>query len=146
MGHRDLWESVLFSKRMLPEFLSFQWVSSHVGLEGNEGADLLAERGRLQHPFNYLYVLKRPCVKEGKQLWEALGLEEMGSDLEGLDSQSEVGSTGSSSTEYEVRSVGVGEDTVGIGSAGSSPQYAVSDVESSGGERTGVLEKRLRAG
>ena len=45
--------------------------------------------------------------------------------------------------------MGIGEvshDTESIGSIGSSAQYLVSDVESSGGDGAGGQEKRLRAG
>ena len=108
---------------MFRHMISFQWVPSHVGLEGNEGADGLAEGGRLQHPFNYEHIPKRPCMHEGRQFWVSLGSEETESEY---GEESDVGSAGTGSTEYEARSVGVQEvvsDTWSLGSIGDSPQY-----------------------
>ena len=59
--------------------LSFQWVPSHVGLEGNDGADALAEEGREQHPNNYEYISKHR-QQGGRGMWEEVGPVEMSSD------------------------------------------------------------------
>ena len=49
---------------------------SHLGVAGNEGADQLAEQGRLLHPYNEESPPKRRRLE---QQWEELGLEEMSS-------------------------------------------------------------------
>ena len=82
--------------RELGHTLSFQWVPSHIGLEGNNGADALAEEGREQHPNNYEYISKRR-QQGGRGMWEELGLLEMSSDeVESM----EEGSSGRVSSRY----------------------------------------------
>ena len=142
VGHRDLWESILVCKRMCGKMLYFQWVPSHVGLEGNEEADSLADLGRLRHPFNYEHIPKRPCMREARQLWDSSGLEEMQSDYEDM---SDADSAGSESTEYEVRSVEAQEglhDSWSLGSIGDSPQYL--DSSDGGEEARDSKGKRAR--
>ena len=56
--------------------LRIRWVLSHLGVEGNAGADRLAEQGREAHPNKLRSLPKRRLVEPH---WEALGLEEMSS-------------------------------------------------------------------
>ena len=58
--------------------LQIHWIPSHLGVQGNEEADALAEAGRLSHPDNDRPVAKRPRVES---MWEDLGLEEMSSEV-----------------------------------------------------------------
>ena len=51
--HADLWRLVLDLLLSHQQNATFFWVPSHVGLEGNDGADREAENGRLQHPHNF---------------------------------------------------------------------------------------------
>ena len=82
VGHPDLWQQSYALTLMHADALSFQWVPSHIGIEGNEAADRLAELGRLQHSHNATQVQKRRCLAEGRAAWLRLGLEEMFSDPE----------------------------------------------------------------
>ena len=95
VGHRDLWEFIYETIRKLGHTPSFQWVPSHVGLEGNDGADALAEEGRGKHPNNYEYISKHR-QQGGRGMWEDLGLVEMSS--EEVESMEE-GSSGSVSNQ-----------------------------------------------
>ena len=67
VGHSDLWQQIYILTLMHGDTLSFQWVPSHIGIEGNEQADRLAELGRLQHPHNATQVQKRRCLAEGRE-------------------------------------------------------------------------------
>ena len=73
VGHRDLWEQILWLPGEAGDLLQVRWVPSHLGAQGNEGANVVAERGRVLHPNNLLPLSKRPRVEE----WEQLGLEPM---------------------------------------------------------------------
>ena len=74
--HKDLWIAVLAERELAGDRLQVRWVPSHLGVEGNEGADQLAEQGRLLHPYNEESPPKRRRLE---QQWEELGLEEMSS-------------------------------------------------------------------
>ena len=90
VGHRDLWEQILWERERAGLALQVHEVPSHLGVEGNVGADQLAEQGRQSHPNNFRPLPKRPGT--GPQ-WEALGLEEMCSD-QGEPGQRAIKATG----------------------------------------------------
>ena len=48
--HQDLWEALLTALHKFTIPVTWQQVPSHIGLAGNEGADKLADAGRLLHP------------------------------------------------------------------------------------------------
>ena len=50
MGHKDLWEQILWEQERVGMTLQIHWVPSHLGVEGNVGTDRLAEHGRPSHP------------------------------------------------------------------------------------------------
>ena len=52
VGHRDLWEQILWERERAGAELQIHWVPSHLGVHGNHEADALAEAGRQMHPFN----------------------------------------------------------------------------------------------
>ena len=98
VDHRDLWEAILWERERAGNDFQLHWVPSHLGVEGNSGADALAETGRTQHPDNQQSLPKRRRVEP---MWEELGLEEMsdggvGTSDSGVDSSS--GCCGSSAT------------------------------------------------
>ena len=74
--HKDLWIAVLAERELAGDRLQVRWVPSHLGVEGNEQADQLAEQGRLLHLYNEESPPKRRCLE---RQWEELGLEEMSS-------------------------------------------------------------------
>mmetsp|Transcript_17271 Transcript_17271/g.28116 ORF Transcript_17271/g.28116 Transcript_17271/m.28116 type:complete len:167 (+) Transcript_17271:1411-1911(+) len=80
--------------------VQLRWIPSHLGVQGNEEADALAEAGRGLHPHNEESFPKRVRVEPQ---WEALGLEEMASGGEATDSDmassGESGGTLSSGSE-----------------------------------------------
>ena len=53
VGHRDLWETILWERERAGDELQIHWIPSHLGVQGNEEAGALAEAGRLSHPDNY---------------------------------------------------------------------------------------------
>ena len=59
VGHRDLWEQILWGRERAGEYVQFLWVPSHLGMSGSHGADALAETGRQQHPNNDSALPKR---------------------------------------------------------------------------------------
>ena len=59
VAHADLWIQLLACMRLHQTSVRFFWLPSHVGIDGNEGADALVEQGRLQHPYNELRQAKR---------------------------------------------------------------------------------------
>ena len=73
VGHRDLWEAILWLRESAGGDVQLRWVPSHLAVPGNEAADALAERGRELHPNNLLPLSKRRRVTE----WDELGLEPM---------------------------------------------------------------------
>ena len=95
VGHRDLWEQILWERERAGECVQLRWTPSHLGVSENQGADALAEVGRRQHPHNVSALPKRRRVLQ----WNELGLEEMssadeqsGSDLDSGASSGESGS------------------------------------------------------
>ena len=94
MGHRDLWEQILWERERAGEELQVCWVPSHLGVHGTHQADALAEEGRRTHPHNQRGLPKRPRVELA---WADLGLEEM---------PSEVSSSGESSGDNNDRGGG----------------------------------------
>ena len=74
VGHRDLWVEVLWKRERAGEDLHIRWVLSHLGVEGNVGADQLVEQGRLAHPNNMQSLPKRTWTEPQ---WEAPRLLEM---------------------------------------------------------------------
>ena len=87
VGHRDLWEQILWERERAGEELQVHSVPSHLGVHGNHQADALAEEGRQMHPHNQQGLPMRPRVEP---MWADLGLEEM---------PSEVSSSGESTVE-----------------------------------------------
>ena len=73
VGHRDLWEAILWLRESAGGDVRLRWVPSHLAVPGNEAADALAERGRELHLNNLLPLSKRRRVAE----WDELGLEPM---------------------------------------------------------------------
>ena len=76
--HRDLWEQLiaLTSGRSHP--VPYQHVPSHIGVPGNEGADRLAEEGRMQHP----YVLATQAREPSVHLHQVAQQQQQGGDRE----------------------------------------------------------------
>ena len=70
VGHRDLWEQILWERKTAGEELHVHWVPSHLGVHGNHQADGLAEEGRQMHPHNRHGLPKRPRVEP---MWADLG-------------------------------------------------------------------------
>ena len=89
VGHRDLWEAILWERERAGDELQIHWIPSHLGVRGNDEADALAEAGRLSHPDNDRPMAKRPRVEP---MWEDLGLEEMSSEVSSSE-RSESSST-----------------------------------------------------
>ena len=71
VGHRDLWEHILWLREDAGDLLQLRWVPSHLNVEGNEEAGEVANQGRELHPNSVLPLSKRRRVAE----WEALGLQ-----------------------------------------------------------------------
>ena len=65
VSHSDLWIPVLAHMRRHQQTAHFTWVPAHVGIVGNEGADQLAEQGRLSQPYNLTLFAKRPAFDDG---------------------------------------------------------------------------------
>ena len=65
VSHSDLWIPILAQMRRHQQTTRFIWVLSHVGIVGNEGADLLPEQGRLSHPYNLTRFAKRSAFDDG---------------------------------------------------------------------------------
>ena len=82
VGHRDLWEQILWLRESAGTMVQFWWVPLHLKVPRNDGTDELAMQGRLLHPNNLLPLSKR---------WEELGLvpmPELGELEVGLDADS----------------------------------------------------------
>ena len=136
VGHRDLWEQILWERESAGEELQVHYVPSHLGVHGNHQADALAEEGRQMHPYNQQGLPKRPRVEP---MWADLGLEEMPSDMlsSGVSSNelseleggwgSEMDATSCSSEDTESTSGGSVSDTGSRQSGGSECSTEVSD-------------------
>ena len=98
VGHRDLWEEILWERERSGGALQVHWVPSHLGVHGNHQADALAEEGRRMHPHNQQGLPKRPRVEP---MWADLGLEEM---------PNEVWSLGASSADFSELEGGSGSE------------------------------------
>ena len=131
VGHRDLWEQILWERERAGECVQLRWIPSHLGLPGNHGA-ALAETGRQQHHNNDSALPKRRRLRE----WEESGLVEMsseeersGSDVDSGNSWDEGSSGGgaSSPTSTEV-SEGCQTDSSERDSGGLEFSTAVSDT------------------
>ena len=70
VGHRDLWEAILWERDKSGIELQIHWVPSHLGVNSNNEADALAEAGRLLHPGNLRSLHKRQRVEP---MWQELG-------------------------------------------------------------------------
>ena len=73
LGHRDLWEQILWERAGGGTSLVTVDTVLHLGVPGNHGADALAEEGRQQCPNNDQALPKR----HQPQQWDELGLEEL---------------------------------------------------------------------
>ena len=60
--HRDLWEQLIALTSGSSHPVTYQHVPSHIGVPGNEGADRLAEEGRMQHPYVLATQAREPSV------------------------------------------------------------------------------------
>ena len=108
MGHADLWKEILELIILHEDTLSFQWVPLHLDIHGNEEADALAEKGRLQHPYNFS-VVPGPGLRLSVEGLREIGLEAMDSgESEGRGSSVDSGGSssewGDSTTESEAPS------------------------------------------
>ena len=63
VAHAYLWIWLLACMCLHQTSVRFFWLPSHVGIDGNEGANALAEQGRLRHPYNELRQAKRQRVE-----------------------------------------------------------------------------------
>ena len=71
LAHKDLWTE-LWERWQLPaDSVEILWVPSHVGVAGNEEADVRAAKGAKQA----LHDVQK--AKQVTDIWEELGLEEM---------------------------------------------------------------------
>ena len=52
MGHRDLWEQILWERGRAGDDVQIRWVPSHSWVAGNQGADRLVEEGAEVQPNN----------------------------------------------------------------------------------------------
>ena len=116
VGHRDLWEQILWERERAREELQVHWVPSHLGVHGNHQADALAEEGRQMHPHNQQGLPKRPRVEPR---WADLGLEEMPSEISssGASSDECSESEGGWGSEMDAMSCGSGETDSTSGSS-----------------------------
>ena len=87
VAHRDLWEPFLELVRERGDLFSIQWVPSHFEIMGNERADQLAEEGRVRH-WAYSHEWVREIQQRQSSEWQALGLQELDSEVSDSDSAS----------------------------------------------------------
>ena len=59
VGHRDLWERILWERERVGDNLLIRWVPSFLGVQGNMGADRMVELRRESHPNNDSYFVAR---------------------------------------------------------------------------------------
>ena len=77
--HGDLCEQLVALTSGRPQPVTYQHIPSHIGVPGNEGADRLAEEGRMQHP----YVLATPARGPSVHLHQATQQQVQGGDAQG---------------------------------------------------------------
>ena len=155
VGHRDLWEHILWLREGAGDLLQLRWVPSHLNVPGNDAANELAEQGRCLHPNNLVPLSKRRRVTE----WDALGLEPMQESREQCttsDVDSGCGSSGESGDEQ----LGGGDDSCSeVSSSDAEVQYSTdisdtrlwgrlssSDSEGFSTDVSDTRKKRRRAG
>ena len=92
--HKDLWTELWERWRLLGDSVEILWVPSHVGVAGNEEADVRAAKGAKQA----LHDMQK--AKQVTDIWEELGLEEM-PDSWDIDSNRSGGSSVSSDSSEE---------------------------------------------
>ena len=71
LAHKDLWTELWERWQLLGDSVEILWVPSHVGVAGNEEADVRAAKGAKQA----LQDVQK--AKQVTDIWEELGLEEM---------------------------------------------------------------------
>ena len=71
LAHKDLWTEPWERWQLLGDSVEILWVPSHVGLVGNEEADIGAAKGAKQA----LHDVQK--AKQVTNIWEELGFEEM---------------------------------------------------------------------
>ena len=127
MGHRDLWEQILWERERAGEELQVHWVPSHLGVHGNHQADALAEEGRQMHPHNQRGLPKRPRVEP---VCAALGLEEMPNEVSssGESSGEDSDLEGGWDSEIDAVLLGSGDSGSTTGSTGSCTDSCQSGV------------------
>ena len=59
VGHKDLWEPILWLWEQAGALVQLHWVPSHFNMQGNKGADALARVGGKGHPNNPLSKRRR---------------------------------------------------------------------------------------
>ena len=106
VGHRDLWEQILWERERVGDDLQVHLVPSHLGVHGNHKADVQAEEGRRMHPHNQQGLPKRPRVES---MWADLGLEEMPSEVSSWDGET-VQSSATSSADLSELEGGSGSE------------------------------------
>ena len=132
VGHRDLWETILWERERAGDELQIHWILSHLGVQGNDEADALAEAGRLSHPNNDRPMAKRPRVEP---MWEDLGLEEMLSEVSSSERSEPLSTTVSEAEDTESASTS-SEGSEGGGGGGSSSGFST-DVSANPKRRRG---------
>ena len=64
VGHRDLWDHILWLRGGEGGLQQLRWVPAHVNVPEHEAADELAEKGTDLHPNNLLPLLRRRRAME----------------------------------------------------------------------------------
>ena len=94
LAHKGLWTKLWGQWQLLGNSVEILWVSSHVGVVGNEDADTRASKGARQALHNVM------PSKQVTDIWEELGLVEM-SDTWETDSNRAGGSCVTSDSDDE---------------------------------------------
>ena len=66
VGHRDLWGQSCWLRGQAGDWVQINWLPSHLGVEGNEGVDELAQLDCLRRPNNRLSVQEAACDGMGR--------------------------------------------------------------------------------